>query len=67
MTDTSQAPSWVTTAEAATRLSMSPRRITRLANDGELKSVRLGRRWMVSVASIDRILASLEAKDEDTG
>lgn len=67
MADTSQAnPTWVTTAEAAVRLNMTARRITRLVSDGEIVGVRLGFRWMISVASIDKILASLEVKDKDS-
>jgi excisionase family DNA binding protein len=40
-----------TTAVAAKEMGLSPRRVRELAQAGELKAYRVGRDWLIDVAS----------------
>jgi excisionase family DNA binding protein len=46
----------VTTAEAAASLGISPRRVRRLCEKGQLEAVRVGRDWQIQEDSVQRRL-----------
>lgn len=49
---------WISPAEAAELLGISDRRIRQLLNSGQLQGQRIGGRWVVSRADIDRRILS---------
>lgn len=48
-------PKWMTTAEAARYLGVSPNTIRLWRKDGKISSKQIGRQWMVDVESIQDI------------
>lgn len=47
---------WVTKAEAAGRLGISRETFRRMLADGELETVRIGRRDVIRLADIERLI-----------
>jgi len=43
----------MTTAQAATRLGVSPRRVRVLAKNGRIEGEKLGRDWILDAVSVD--------------
>lgn len=56
MTDFSDLPAMMTTAEAAVKLRRSDSTIRRMCARGELSCVKLGRNWLVPVDEVKRVL-----------
>jgi excisionase family DNA binding protein len=56
-----QLPGALTLAQAAQRLGVSSRTLARMAKSGEVRTVRLGRRVLVSTSELARLLESAEA------
>lgn len=56
MTDFSDLPDMMTTAEVAKRLRRSDSTIRRMCARGELACVKVGRNWLVSVDEVKRLL-----------
>lgn len=46
-----------TIAEVERMTTLSRRTITRMAERGEIRAVRVGRRWLIARASVDEMLA----------
>ena len=62
----------ITPEEAAARLGRKPRRVRQLLDNGELEGRRIGPdsrggRWLVSVASVERLLAQWAADPPKPG
>jgi excisionase family DNA binding protein len=57
----------LTIPEACKSLHVSKHLVYKLINEGRLKSVRIGRRRLISSASIARLIAQLEAEVPEAG
>lgn len=53
---------YLTTAEAAALLSVSPARVRRMLKDGILRGQRFGRDWQVEEVSVSARIAEREKK-----
>jgi excisionase family DNA binding protein len=51
----------LTIAETARRLNVHRQTVISLIERGELRAVKVGQQWRVSAASVDELLAPLEA------
>jgi excisionase family DNA binding protein len=51
-------PGWITTAEAARKLSMTQRRIRQLIDEGELQARKIANRRFVSEDSLEAFIQS---------
>lgn len=60
MSDQRQAPLTITITEAAQRLGISKSHAYELAASGDLPALRLGRRVLVPLSALERLLASAE-------
>lgn len=53
---------WLTTAEAARRLGVSPRRVRQLAEEGKVEARKLGSKmrgeWMIEAGSVVKYAAT---------
>ena len=55
-----QEPAMYTAAEVATLLALSERTVYQFLADGIIPAVRFGRRWLVSRAWVDRVVAEAD-------
>jgi excisionase family DNA binding protein len=59
-----EAPQTYSVPEAARLLGIDPRTLRTAAAAGEIRCFRLGRRWLVPVIEVDRLLGTRESAEK---